>query len=106
MPHVVVFFNPVTPRRAALRVASLAGAGVLALMVEGIVFDHRLNVYRDTPTHDVQLYQRAKATERAMIATGVCVALATGITLLTIDQRERKFALRPGLAGLTLQGLF
>ncbi len=77
-------------------------------MVEGIVFDHRLNVYRDTPTHDEQLYQRAKATERAMIATGVaaCVALATGITLLTIDRRERKLAFRPGLAGFTLQGLF
>ncbi len=97
------------PKFAAGVVAtSLAGAGVLALAAEGIVFHRWFVTYRDTPGHDEHLYQQTKAIQRVMIGTGIatCVALATGITLLAIDQRERKLSVRPGVAGFALQGLF
>ncbi len=96
------------PKVAGIVATSLAGAGVLALAAEGIVFNHRLTTYRDTPGHDEQLYQRAKAAEWAMIGTGIAtsVSLATGVALLTLAHQKRKLALRPGLAGFTLQGSF
>lgn len=93
---------------AGVVATSLAGAGVLALAAESIVFHRRFVTYRDTPGHDEHLYQQTKAAQRVMVGTGIatCVALTTGITLLAIDQRERKLSVRPGLAGFALQGLF